>query len=65
MTGNWGQCPNSYPNMSAVDFIQALHPDMVLFDIGRQEANGSTSVKKFHAKFPQLPIIILSLNDDA
>jgi DNA-binding NarL/FixJ family response regulator len=51
--------------MSAVDFIQALHPDMVLFDIGRQEANGSTSVKKFHAKFPQLPIIILSLNDDA
>jgi len=48
----------------AVDLIQTLHPDMVIFDIDMQDMDGITAVCEFQVRFPQLPVIVIGLHDD-
>jgi DNA-binding NarL/FixJ family response regulator len=48
----------------AVTLIQTLNPDIVIFDIDMQEKDSIKAVREFHARFPQLPVIVIGLHDD-
>lgn len=39
-------------------------PDLVLLDVNMPVMDGYTTMEKLHAKFPELPVLVLSMNDD-
>jgi two-component system, NarL family, response regulator LiaR len=48
----------------AVDLCQQLHPDVVLMDLVMPDVNGIEATRLIQARFPDLPILILSSFDD-
>jgi two-component system, NarL family, response regulator LiaR len=48
----------------AVDLCQQLHPDVVLMDLVMPDLNGIEATRLIHARFPDLPVLILSSFDD-
>jgi NarL family two-component system response regulator LiaR len=48
----------------APDLCQELHPDVVLMDLVMPDVNGIEATRLIHARFPDLPILILSSFDD-
>src|SRR5688572_9076777 len=50
---------------NAVDLIEIIKPDVVLMDIDMPGKNGIDAVSDIHKKFPVLPIIMLTVFDDA
>ncbi len=49
----------------AEELIAIAKPDVVLMDIDMPGRNGIDAVADIHAKFPELPIIMLTVFDDA
>jgi DNA-binding NarL/FixJ family response regulator len=50
---------------SAEELISIRQPDIVLMDIDMPGRNGIAAVADIHQKFPELPIIMLTVFDDA
>jgi NarL family two-component system response regulator LiaR len=48
----------------ALDLCQQLHPDVVLMDLVMPDVNGIEATRLIQARFPDLPILILSSFDD-
>lgn len=56
----------AYENaVSAEDLIAITKPDVVLMDIDMPGKNGIDAVADVHKRFPDLPIIMLTVFDDA
>lgn len=55
---------------TAVDLPEALqiangrHLDLVLLDLSLPSCEGVEAVQRFHAAFPEVPILVLSATDD-
>ncbi len=48
----------------ALDLCQQLYPDVVLMDLVMPDMNGIEATRLIHARFPDLPVLILSSFDD-
>jgi DNA-binding NarL/FixJ family response regulator len=49
----------------AFDLATSLCPDVILVDLGILPVDGVAVVSTLHSACPQIPIIVLSLHDDA
>jgi DNA-binding response OmpR family regulator len=49
---------------AAVDFVQAARPSVVLLDLGLPDSTGLNSFFRLHETQPEVPIVIISANDD-
>lgn len=49
---------------TAVDFVQAARPSVVLLDLGLPDSSGLNSFFRLHEAQPEVPIVIISANDD-
>jgi DNA-binding NarL/FixJ family response regulator len=57
-----GQVPDAASVMKAV---AELKPDLVLMDISLEGTNGIDVTKNLKAKYPELPILVVSMHDEA
>jgi len=57
-----GQVPDSAAAMRAV---AELKPDLVLVDISLEGGNGIDLIKSLKAKYDELPILVISMHDEA
>lgn len=48
----------------ALERIDATAPDVVLLDIRMEHLDGLETLKRVHARWPTLPVVILSMYDD-
>lgn len=48
----------------AVERVAALHPDLVVVDIGLKDSSGLDLIKTLHGRDPKLPILVLSMHDE-
>lgn len=44
--------------------LESVHPDVVVCDITMPGMDGLTALRHIRARWPQLPVIMLSMNDD-
>ena len=45
--------------------IQQIHPDLIIVDISLKTGNGLDLVERIHGNFLELPILVLSMHDEA
>jgi DNA-binding NarL/FixJ family response regulator len=57
-----GQIPDA---ASVLKAVTELKPDLVLMDISLEGTNGIDVTKNLKAKFPDLPILVVSMHDEA
>jgi DNA-binding NarL/FixJ family response regulator len=50
---------------SAMKAVSELKPDLVLMDISLEGTNGIDVTKSLKAKYPELPILVVSMHDEA
>ncbi len=48
----------------AVELARALHPGLVLMDVGMSELNGIDAARQIHATSPDVRIVMLSMHED-
>ena len=58
-------CGHVAKAQQAVAAVRALKPDLVVLDISLQGPNGLDLIKDIRAFFPQLPVLIYSMHDEA
>jgi DNA-binding NarL/FixJ family response regulator len=58
-------CGEADEQATALEIIRRQHPDLVLMDLTLKSGDGLDLVKFLHAEFPDLPILVLSLHDEA
>ncbi len=57
-----GQVPDA---ASAMKAVADLKPDLVLMDISLEGTNGIDVTKSMKAKYPELPILVVSMHDES
>lgn len=57
--GDAGDAPGG---LSAID---QRHPDVVIVDISLEEGSGLDLIKNVHARYPRLPILVLSMHHES
>jgi DNA-binding NarL/FixJ family response regulator len=58
-------CGEASTAADAMTLIQELKPDLVIADIGLPGTSGIELTKTIRAEFPQLPVLILSMHEEA
>jgi DNA-binding NarL/FixJ family response regulator len=58
-------CGEASTAAEAITLIRELKPDLVIVDIGLPGASGIELTKTIRAEFPQLPVLILSMHEEA
>ena len=58
-------CGEASTAADAMTLIRELKPDLVMVDIGLPGASGIELTKTIRAEFPQLPVLILSMHEEA
>src|SRR2546421_9642720 len=58
-------CGEASTAVDAMTLIQKLKPDLVIADIGLPGTSGIELTKTIRAEFPQLPVLILSMHEEA
>ena len=48
----------------AMEFIKESDPDIIIVDISLKETNGLELIKDIKVRYPQLPILVLSMHDE-
>ena len=51
--------------LEAIEAVERLGPDVVLMDIHMPELDGITAAERIHEERPDLPIVVMSIRDDA
>lgn len=49
----------------AISVVKELHPDLVLLDISLGQGHGINLIEQLRELFPQLPVLVLSMHDEA
>jgi len=57
-----GACADA---ISALKAVEELSPDIVLTDIAMPGVDGITLVKELKEQFPEVPVVVLSMHDEA
>ena len=58
-------CGEASSALDAMTMIRELRPDLVIVDIGLPGASGIELTKTIRAEFPKLPVLILSMHEEA
>ncbi len=58
-------CGEAENGAAAILGVKTLEPDVVLVDISLPGENGIEIVKEIHAKWPDIPIVVLSMHDES
>src|SRR2546421_13071140 len=58
-------CGEASTAPEAMTLIRELRPDLVVVDIGLPGASGIELTKTIHVEFPKLPVLILSMHEEA
>ena len=58
-------CGEASTAVDAMTLIQELKPDLVIVDIGLPGTSGIELTKTIRSEFPQLPVLILSMHEEA
>ena len=58
-------CGEASTAADGIALIRELQPDLVIVDIGLPGTSGIELTKTIHAEFPQLPVLILSMHEEA
>jgi DNA-binding NarL/FixJ family response regulator len=58
-------CGEASSAADAMALIRSLEPDLVIVDIGLPGTNGIELTKTIRAEFPNLPVLILSMHEEA
>src|SRR5207248_9892550 len=58
-------CGEASTAQDAMALIRKLGPDLVIVDIGLPGASGIELTKTIRAEFPKLPVLILSMHEEA
>src|SRR3989440_13068886 len=58
-------CGEASTAVDAMALIRELEPDLVIVDIGLPGTSGIELTKTIRAEFPQLPVLILSMHEEA
>ncbi len=58
-------CGQAEDAPQAMDAVKKLNPDMVIVDISLKKKNGVELIKDIKAQYPNLPILTLSMHDEA
>lgn len=57
-------CGEAEEPRQALELAAAVDPELVLVDISLKESNGIELIKDLRARFPSLPILVVSLHDE-
>jgi DNA-binding NarL/FixJ family response regulator len=57
-------CGESTDGGPVMGMISSLKPDAVVLDLTLKDVNGLELLKELHAKHPQLPVLVLSMNEE-
>lgn len=63
--GDLTVCAEADDQATTRDAIAASHPDIAILDISLKDANGITLIKRVKTWRPELPILVLSMHDEA
>src|SRR5438132_1735908 len=58
-------CGEASTAADGIALIRELQPDLVIVDIGLPGTSGIELTKTIHTEFPQLPVLILSMHEEA
>src|SRR5438552_10130810 len=58
-------CGEASSALDAMRMIRKLEPDLAIVDIGLPGTSGIELTKTIRAKFPMLPVLILSMHEEA
>ncbi len=58
-------CGNADSAPAALDAMRRLNPDLVLVDLSLRGTNGIELIKSMKAERPDLPILVISMHDEA
>src|SRR5437879_4045241 len=58
-------CGEAESAQQALDAIDSLKPDIILVDISLQGMNGIEFIKNVKARYPHLPMVVLSMHDES
>jgi len=58
-------CGEAEDTAEAIEAIAATRPDIVVLDITLKTSNGVELLAMLHKRFPDLPVLILSMHDEA
>ena len=58
-------CGEASTAVDAMQLIRKITPDLVIVDIGLPGASGIELTKTIRAEFPQMPVLILSMHEEA
>ena len=58
-------CGEAGSGREALELVSKLKPSLVLADISLPDTNGLEMVKNIHAQFPRLPVLVISMHDEA
>ena len=57
-------CGEAEDAQQAVEVLEATRPDLAIVDVSLKGRNGIEVVKDFHARRPQMPVLVLSMYED-
>jgi DNA-binding NarL/FixJ family response regulator len=58
-------CGEAEDAPQAMTAIENLAPDLIVVDIALRGASGVELIKNVHARWPELPVLVLSMHDEA
>lgn len=58
-------CCQAEDASEAMEFIKESDPDIIIVDISLKETNGLELIKDIKVRYPQLPVLVLSMHDES
>ena len=58
-------CSQAEDALQAMELVKESEPDIIIVDISLKETSGLELVKDIRVRYPQLPILVLSMHDES